>query len=182
MRRRAVVLLIVALTAALYLGSHVERFEDSFLFVTTGSVYDPLGSLIDLTNRLTRDCSAVTEVEPGTPEWLAVTEALSRLTEPDSSEATPLRARRQGDWFMVEAEFASLEPAIVLLSGAPDALKVHPEATWSGTTAPRTPGPLIREHMIHSTQAAPASLIRCFDPTLPHFAASLGPSDPSPPT
>ena len=149
--------------------SHFERYEDSFILAVDSAAYDPVGKVKDLYNRATRDCSTVSPISPQSEDWAAITYALSHMEEPMPAHATLLKVMRSGDWFMVESNFAQLEPAIFLLKRSGSSFKVQPQGVWSGTPAPWTPGPVIRAYLGSKVPDAPYALVRCFDPTLEHF-------------
>lgn len=171
MRRSAIVAIVITIVAAAAYGlSHFEKYEHSVIFVTSSTVYDPFGNVKNFYNRISRDCSAVVEVQRQSKEWLEIKTELSHMKEPYPTEATPLRVMRQGSWYMVESEFSALEPAIFLLSQNEGKLQIHVQGIWSGTPAPWTPGPIIRKYMQSKVPTAPKALIGCFEPTLEHFS------------
>lgn len=162
-------LVIALICTGAYALSHFERHEDSFIFVTKESVYDPLGVASDFYNRITRDCSTVSVVPSKSEDLNAIKNVLSHLKEPVATPAIPLSIMREGDWFIVESDFEQLEPAIFLLNKHGSNFDVLTTAIWSGTPAPWKPGPEIRKYMKAKAPEAPTSLIRCFEPTLEHF-------------
>lgn len=181
MRRITLVSLLVAVLAVAGVGlSHLERYEDTVIFVAGDKAYDPLGSARNVYNRVSRDCSAVVEVPRQSKAWREIRDELSHMKDPYPTAATPLRIMRLGSWTIAESEFADLEPAIFVLSQEQDQdrgpgqglgkLHIHTEGTWSGTTAPLKPGPIIRAYMRSQIPTAPEALIRCFEPTLGHFS------------
>lgn len=175
MRRVTLVSLLVAVLAAAGVGlSHLERYEDSVIFVIGDKAYDPLGSARNVYNRVSRDCSSVVEVSRQSKAWREIRDELSQMKDPYPTAATPLRIMRMGSWTIAESEFADLEPAIFVLSQEQEQglgkLHIHREGTWSGTTAPLKPGPIIRAYMRKQIPTAPEALIRCFEPTLGHFS------------
>ena len=171
MRRSSIVTILIAVAAAAGYGlSHFEKYEHSVIFVTSSAAYDPLGNVQNLYNRMSRNCSAVVEVQRQSTEWLEIQSELSQMKEPYPTEANPLRVMRLGPWYMAESEFVDLEPALFLLSRNEGKLHIHMQGTWSGTAAPLTPGPIIREYMQSKIPTAPKELINCFDPTLGHFS------------
>lgn len=177
MRRITLISLLVAVLAVAGVGlSHFEKYEDDVIFVAGDQAYDPLGVARNLYNRVSRDCSAVVEVPRQSKEGLEIQAELSHMKDPYPTAATPLRIMRLGSWVIVESEFADLEPAIFVLSREQDQrlgqgkLHIHKEGTWSGTTAPLKPGPIIRAYMQRQIPMAPEALIRCFEPTLGHFS------------
>ena len=167
------IFLVTALVLVLglaYVLSHVERYEESVIFVTQENVYDPIGRVRDIYNQATRDCSSVVVVSPGSPDWISIQNVLSHLPEPNETPATLLVTMREGDWFMVESNFSDLEPAIFLIEKHEQTFTVMDQAVWSGTASPLRAGPEIRSFMQMNAPQAPANLIRCFQPTLKHFA------------
>lgn len=171
MRRFANVTILITVAAATGYGlSHFERYEHSVIFVTSSTVYDPLGNVQNFYNRMNRNCSAVVEVQRQSKEWLEIQSELSQMEEPYPAKANPLRVMRLGPWYMVESEFADLEPALFLLSRNEDKLHIHMQGTWSGTAAPWTPGPIIREYMQSKIPTAPRALIDCFEPSFGLFS------------
>lgn len=177
MRRVTLVSLLVVVLAAAGVGlSHFERYENAVIFVTGDQAYDPLGAASNLYNRVSRDCSAVVEVPRQSKEWREIQAELSHMQDPYPTAATPLRIMRSGSWVIAESEFADFEPAIFVLSQEQEQgqglgkLHIHREGTWSGTTAPLKPGPIIRAYLRSQIPTAPEALIRCFEPTLGHFS------------
>jgi hypothetical protein len=169
--RRRIVLATVVVLGLAYGLSHVERYENSFIYVTKDRAYDPLGISRDIYNQLSRDCSSVVTLSPQTEDWKAIQNLLSHLSEPKETPATPLTIMREGNWFLVESDFVQLEPAIFLIEKRNQGLAVSKDAIWSGTPGPWTPGPEIRKLMQAKSPQTPSSLIRCFKPTLAHFSS-----------
>lgn len=169
MRKLAPLISIVLAAGVWFAYTHVERYENSYILVTAKHVYDPLGHIKDLFNRLSRDCSHVIVVAPLSQDWLAIRKELSHLKELYETEATPLRIMQEGTWFLAKAEFAALEPAIFALNYEGHTLQVRTNGVWSGAAGPWVPGPLIREYIQSHVPSVPHSLVQCFEPTLEHF-------------
>jgi hypothetical protein len=154
---------------AVWLQSHVERFDDSFVLVLENQPHDVIGMADNWWTHVSRQCSQVHTVPVSSLDWLAVRGVLSDEAQFQYSEATPLTVMRQGAWYMVEVELSALEPAIVLMEHKEGGFDVHDDAAWSGAAGPLMPGPLIRGYFQKHFSEAPDALIDCFEPALEQF-------------
>jgi hypothetical protein len=75
-----------------------------------------------------------------------------------------LGLQQQGQWLLAEVEFATLNPAVVLLTSSQERVSVVEGAIWSGTTAPWHAASLIRRYILGRAPQVPAELISCFNP------------------
>lgn len=183
--KRHVAATLLALTTLGVLNAHVdvEAQDGRYFGVWQGKKHDVLGWLADSSNRLRRDCSEVQQLEPRSPDALHVLALIREYSPPDSREAQLISLQQQGDWLVAELNFATLNPAVVLLHQDGGALKLPERAIWSGSTSPWRPGPRIREHLraqglqtepTDTTQQSPqaprrvpAALLACYEPASP---------------
>lgn len=137
---------------------YAERVDDGFILDLGNHVYDPVGEIKDISNRLVRNCGDVTKVPLASSEARAITDHLrsQRLGEP--SIYSMIKTQK---WLIVESGFTRSEPAIYVLQELEHGYITHSE--WSGTAAPFNDGPVIREYFRTNVPDAPSSLIRCFE-------------------
>ena len=69
---------------------------------------------------------------------------------------------QMNDWYIVEAEFKNLEPAIFVLHKIKDTYKMV--TLFGGSTAPEEPAPIIRKYFIEKVPNAPKELFNCYTP------------------
>jgi hypothetical protein len=77
-------------------------------------------------------------------------------------------AWRSGPWLLVEAQFDTLLPSIVLIRDVAGQLQIEPQGIWSGETHPWRAAPLIRNYLAQKVPTAPTALLACFEPQLVH--------------
>lgn len=159
--------LVVAIPTLL-IARFVERLDNSYVIVTRNHVYDFIGPVKNAFNRVTRTCGDVTPIDHASPHWQTISEFLSK--QASLSTAMPRQLLQQDGWVLVESEFQSNEPGILLL--APDGTGFKVAAVWSGSAAPFSERNAIRHHLFASEPRAPAALVRCFEPSIQPFSAS----------
>lgn len=168
--KRHVALPLLTLTAALVGLSHLQWVptDNGHLLAVDGRPVDVHGWLADTHNRLRRDCvqvQALNEQNTLHAQALAAVQAYS----PPASRTARLQAAWQSDaWVLVEVQFDSLLPSVVLLRNVAGQLQIEPHGIWSGQTHPWRAGPLIRAYLAKQVPSAPAALLACFEPQLRH--------------
>ncbi len=111
---------------------------------------------------------------------VAAVDALRRVSPPASQSARVRRldhwpasagersrqnaAEPQPGWFILQAEFDQLEPAVVLVRQVGLQAEVLSSGVWSGTTLPWNPAWRIRRFLADRVPQAPALLLACLDP------------------
>ncbi len=164
MRLRAQAALLAALVVVLPL-SHVQwrASDDSWLLWVDGRPVDVAGMLSNGYAALTRDCSLVQTLAPGSAAHADVLAAIRQHSPPDSASAQLVQLSRQGEWWLAQAQFQALQEAVLLLAPSAQGLGVVPGAVWSGPTHPHKPEPVIRRYLHARAPGAPASLLACFE-------------------
>lgn len=137
-----------------------EKVDNGYIIMIGGTILDPVGEIREAANRVTRDCSQVSKIEPNTDAWLNLQRQLEAMV-PEST-AAPRIALRAKSWVLVEADFSNNEPGISLLEDTDQGFREV--ASYGGTAAPFRDGPIIRDYLIHQAPSAPLVLIQCYDP------------------
>lgn len=166
MRRRIVIAglcTLIAIALLIYLTAH-KGYEGYYWFVGD-RIVDPVGEYREYSNRITRDCSSVTNVKPDSRDWLLVQGELRRFF-PDSIPS-PWVVLKSGSWFLAESDFSNGEPGILLIESAPGGARLV--GAYGGTAAPYKDAPIIRGYFLKEFPAAPRALIQCYDPVGPPF-------------
>jgi hypothetical protein len=156
--------------------THVERFDTSYLVVTQDSVYDFIGMAREKWNSMTRDCDDVALDSGTSDKSKAIENYLNLGLVQSSGRVTVLTTAAQLDWYLVEVEFESLEPALLLLRYEQGKYVWFKDATWSGNPGPWVAGPIIREFIGTKVPSTPKQLLQCFKPRLSHFQAQVWPN------
>ncbi len=150
--------------SAVVMYSHVERVDDGFIIATKTGVMDPIGELKLAFTRATRDCTAVKEVSSA--EILAAL-AASKVVKINDANPKPRAGWKQDAWLLVEVDFDSLEPAILLIEHVASNYTVA--ALYGGTAAPFNDVQVIHSYFSRKQSAAPRQLINCYEPVGPPF-------------
>jgi hypothetical protein len=164
--KRHVALTLLIITTLGVVDAHVDLNEvdgRSFL-ATQGRLYDPLGWLEDQANALTRSCGAVQRVDLKDSGALAALARIREFSPPQSHSAQLHQVLRSGPWWLAEVSFDALNPAVVLLHGSAEAMKIVEPAIWSGSTQPWRVAPRIRRHLRAGAPDMPAQLAACLEP------------------
>jgi len=156
--------LLAALVVALPL-SHMQlrASDDSWLLWVDGRPVDLAGMLANRYAALTRDCTPVQTLAPGSAAYGDVLTAIRQHSPPDSASAQLVQLRRQGEWWLAQAQFQELQEAVLLLAPSAQGLGVVPGAVWSGRPHPHEPEPVIRRYLQARAPGAPANLLACFE-------------------
>jgi hypothetical protein len=164
--KKHVAITLLVLTALGVLRAHVdiERQDGSYFLSFQGKKHDVAGMLLNQTNAMLRQCGDVQTVDIHSTQADSVLNVIRNFSPPDSRQARLLGLQQQGSWLLAEVEFATLNPAVVLLTRAPDRISVVEGAIWSGTTAPWHAASLIRRYIQGRAPQAPAELLSCFNP------------------
>lgn len=164
--KKHVAITLLVLTALGVLRAHVdiERQDGSYFLSFQGKKHDVLGMLLNQTNALLRQCGAVQTLDVNSTQAGRALHAIRHFSPPDSMYARLLGLHQQGQWLLAEVEFATLNPAVVLLTSSPERTNVVEGAIWSGTTAPWHAASLIRRYIQSRAPQAPAELLSCFNP------------------
>ena len=166
--KRHVALPVLAITAVLVGLSHVQWLptDNGHLLAIDGRAVDVHGWLADTANRLQRDCTSVQALnEQDAAHALGAVRAYS---PPASNSARLKAAWRSGPWLLVEAQFDTLLPSVVLMRDVAGQLQIEPQGIWSGQTHPWRAAPLIRHYLAQKVPTAPNALLACFEPQLVH--------------
>lgn len=155
--------LLITMTVILstLVGGYVlfaERVDDGFILNLGNRVYDPVGDIDDLSNRLVRNCGDVANVPLASNEARAITDHLRSLQLGEPILDSVIKSKRI---LIVESGFTNSEPAIYMLQEVEHGYITRSE--WGGTAAPFNDGPVIREYFRKNVPDAPSSLIRCFE-------------------
>jgi len=153
----AITIILSALLAVYF--AFAERIgDDGFILNIGNRVYDPVGEVKDLSNRLVRNCREVEKVPRTSSEARAITDYLRslQLGEPNLYSVIKFKS-----WFIVESGFTNSEQAIYMLQEVEH--KYTTRSEWGGTAAPFNDGPVIRGYFSDSVPGAPEQLIRCYE-------------------
>ncbi len=164
--KKHVALTLLVLTTLGVLKAHVdiERQDGRYFLSYQGQKHDVLGALQNQSNALLRQCGSVQALDVNSPAAKVALNAVQNYSPPDSHNARLLGLTQQGTWLLAELEFTTLNPAVVLLTIAPERVSVVEGAIWSGTTAPWAAAPLIRRYISDRAPQVPSALLDCFDP------------------
>ena len=164
--KKHVAITLLVLTALGVLRAHVdiERQDGSYFLSFQGKKHDVAGMLLNQTNAMLRQCSDVQTLDVNSAQAVSALNAIRNFSPPDSRLVRLLGMQQQGPWLLAEVEFATLNPAVVLLTGAQERISVVEGAIWSGTTAPWHAASLIRRYIQGRAPQAPPELLRCFNP------------------
>jgi len=164
--KKHVALTLLVLTTLGVLKAHVdiERQDGAYFLSFQGKKHDVLGAFLNRTNAVLRQCGTVQVIDVNSAEAGKALSAIQNFSPPDSQNARLLGLLQQGPWLLAEVEFSTLNPAVVLLTNAPDSTRIVETAIWSGTTAPWQSASLIRRYIQERAPQAPPALMNCFDP------------------
>ena len=164
--KKHVAITLLVLTALGVLRAHVEieRQDGSYFLSFQGKKHDVAGMLLSQTNAMLRQCGDVQPVDIHSAQANSALNEIQNFSPPDSRQARLLGLQQQGQWLLAEVEFATLNPAVVLLSSAHARISVVEGAIWSGTTAPWHAASLIRRYIQGRAPQAPPELLNCFNP------------------
>jgi hypothetical protein len=160
----AITLLVLTTLGVLKAHVSIERQDGAYFLSYQGKKHDVLGAVLNQTNTLLRQCHSVQVIDVNSPQAEGALHAIQNFSPPDSQNARLLGLLQQGSWLLGEVEFSTLNPAVVLLTNAPQQVRVVEGAVWSGTTAPWHSASLIRRYISDRAPQAPAALLACFDP------------------
>jgi hypothetical protein len=165
-----VALPVLAITAVLVGLSHVQWLptDNGHLLAIDGRAVDAQGWLADTANRLRHDCSSVQALNQQDALYGQALSAVQAYSPPASRSARLQAAWRAGPWLLVEAQFETLLPSVVLMRDVAGQLQIEPQGIWSGQTHPWRAAPLIRSYLAQQVPSAPPALLACFEPQLVH--------------
>lgn len=160
----AITLLVLTALGVLRVHVDIERQDGSYFLSFQGKKHDVAGMILNQTNAMLRQCGDVQTVDVNSTQASSALHAIRNFSPPDSRHARLLGLQQQGPWLLAEVEFATLNPAVVLLTSAPESISVVEGAIWSGTTAPWHAASLIRRYIQGRAPHAPPELLSCFNP------------------
>lgn len=163
--KRHVAAILVLLTAAVVIDSHVdwERLDGRRLLTVSGQRFDVQGWAAEQALRWQSDCNGVQPLPMDSPTARAVLPVIQRHSLPDSQSARGLQLRQLGDWSVAEVAFDSLKPALVVLRLQDGQWRVQDTAVWSGSTAPWNSAHFVRHYLRQQAPALPQALLGCID-------------------
>jgi hypothetical protein len=164
-------LLVLILLGVALIFNHVRwvKQDDRLIFEVDGRKVDLMGIIKNQLTQITRDCRAVSRLEPDHPKHLNALGVIRDYSPPQSGSGQLISAWSSADWLLVEAEFTELLPAVVLLHNRQGQWQVVPHATWSGSVQPWKAAPLIRTYMTRQAPDVPSALLDCFEPQSKYF-------------
>lgn len=160
----AITLLVLTALGVLRVHVNIERQDGSYFLSFQGKKHDVAGMLLNQTNAMVRQCGDVQTLDVNSTQAGSALDAIRNFSPPDSRHARLLGLHQQGQWLLAEVEFATLNPAVVLLTSAQERTSVVEGAIWSGTTAPWHAASLIRRYIQTRAPQAPPELLSCFNP------------------
>ena len=165
--KKYVALSVLILTSVGVVFNHVglERVDNSYLLNVDGLRWDTVGALREKINSWTRQCDRVTRLtdESAMPPLLLA--ALREHSPPDSRQMKIRQLYAMAPWYVAEASFETLEPAVIVLRQSQNQFQIQDDALWSGSVGPWLPGPWIRRYLQNRAPDAPSDLGACYDPT-----------------
>jgi len=167
--KASLVLLLLTLIAVLFLHVEWTTSENGTLLVVDNQEIDLVGAMRNEWIRLTRSCSAVSQLEPTHTKYQIAESLIKNYSPPNSESAKIASAWSAADWTLVEVEFSDLLPAVVLIQTKEGHSLIVPEAVWSGYTKPWKSAPFIRKYISKNRSAMPAALTDCFEPQSQSF-------------
>lgn len=178
MKRHVAVAALLATLVGVTL-SHVEwkKADNGHLLLLDGRPLDVIGWMQDQANRLRRDCTQVTRLQPPDTRLASALAVIQSYSPPASHTGRVKAAWASGQWLLAEVAFDDLLPAVVLLQAQGQSWAVAPMGIWSGETHPWRAAPLIRAYLERQVRAAPAPLLACFDPSTPSLTAPAAGAD-----
>ena len=161
-RAFASVLFGLSLAGWLLLEPSFGRQDNRWLLSINGVPFDLIGSVRERWGRITTDCSRV-EANGADRNTVERLENLLRdYSPPDSRSSRVSRILNQADWWLVEAEFETLPPVVVLVRRAEGLDQtLHIAAVWSGSTHPWRTGPFAGDFLRQRAPEAPTELTVC---------------------
>jgi len=158
--------LIVTLIAVTL--SHLDwvQVDGGHLLVVDGRPVDAEGWLRNQLNSLSRNCDDVTVLEKEDERLALALPTLKEYSAPASTSARVLAASVRGDWMLLEVEFDTLLPAVVLMQKTRSNWVISPRGIWSGQTYPWLAATTVRAYLARQVESAPSDLLACFDPTV----------------
>lgn len=146
--------------------SHVEwsRADNGHLLLVDGRPVDVQGWLANQLNRVRRDCKSVQAMRGEDATLQAALQTLKAYSPPASHSARVAGALTSEGWMLLEVEFDTLLPAVVLMQQTGTEWVLAPRGVWSGQTHPWLAAPLIRAYLSGQVATAPPQLLACFDP------------------
>ncbi len=152
----------IAVMVWLVCDPRIDRRDGRWLLLINQTPVDVAGAIEEWWGRLTSDCSEVIEI---TQDPFANADArgwVGSYSIPDSLSVSVSGIYTIKHWLLVEAEFAALPPAWVLVHrppGSPDTARI--ESVWSGSTYPWRPAPFAATYLMTRVPEAPTALFRC---------------------
>lgn len=165
---------LVVLLNALLIFTNLELAYSKYILIMHDHYLSSKTRITDTANRITRHCSKVTRVQPGSSDWNEVaTDFNSRIPGLISTTRAVLQ---QGDWRLAEIEHSNLTPMILLYKTPLENLSsVH---GYTAVVTPVVNAAAIQDYFFQHAPSAPEALIRCYDPVgypfneHPHITAS----------
>jgi hypothetical protein len=154
--------------------SHLDwvQADGGHLLVVDGRPVDAEGWLRNQFNSLHRNCAEV-KVPKQDDERLALAlRTLREYSAPASQSARLVAASVRGDWMLLEVEFETLLPAVVVMQKTGSNWVIAPRGIWSGQTYPWLAATTIRAYLARQVESVPSDLLACFDPAV----SASGPS------
>ena len=119
----------------------------------------------------TTNCKDVKKLNDEAGTFVKAKSLVQSYSPPSSKSARILSAWSKGAWILMEVEFDSLLPAVVVLRETLGEWSIVPNAIWSGFTYPWVAAPFIRDYLSRQVPEIPASLLDCFTPQSKSFVS-----------
>jgi hypothetical protein len=146
--------------------SHFDwvQADGGHLLVVDGRPVDAEGWLRNQFNNLSRNCAQVKVLKEDDERLALAMRALKEYSAPASRSARLLAASLRGDWMLLEVEFETLLPAVVVMQKTGSNWVIAPGGIWSGQTYPWLAATTVRAYLARQVESAPSDLLACFDP------------------
>jgi hypothetical protein len=148
--------------------SHLDwvHADGGHLLVVDGRPVDAEGWLHNEFNKLRRNCADVIVLNKEDERLALAMLTLKEYSAPASRRARVLAASLRDDWMLIEVEFDTLLPAVVLMQKTGSNWVIASRGIWSGQTYPWLAATSIRAYLARQVESAPSDLLACFDPTV----------------
>ena len=162
--KASLVLLLLTLTSVIFLHVEWTTSENGTLLVVDNQEIDLVGAMTNQWIRLTRNCAAVSQLQPTDAKYQRAKLLIKNYSPPNSESAQIAGAWTAGEWTLIEVEFTELLPAVVLIQTKENHSFIVPDAVWSGYTKPWKSAPFIRQYISKNRSDMPTALTDCFEP------------------
>lgn len=165
-KRISIYVLLAVTLGVVFSHFSVQQQENGPLLIVDGRPVDVLGMAQDRWVKLHRSCDGVQPLQVDSPAYAGLHQLIRAYSPPASESAQIVQALTTGKWSLLEVQFKTLLPAVVLVDQTGEVPRIIPNAVWSGQTHPWRPAPFVRQYISNKAPQAPSDLLDCFEPQL----------------